>query len=77
MTVIFISLDQKIHYSIICKNTDIFSKIEKDLYDEYPEYGEEENYFLANGKRVIKHKSLVQNNINNSDIITLKKIFDE
>ena len=28
MTIIFISLDQKIHYSFICKNTDKFNKIE-------------------------------------------------
>ena len=24
------------YYSIICKNTDTFSKIEKLVYDEYP-----------------------------------------
>ena len=31
MTVIFYSTDQKIHYSLICKKTDIFSVIEKKL----------------------------------------------
>ena len=77
ISVIFTSIDQKIHYSIICKNTDIFSKIEKELYDEYPEYGEEENYFMANGKKIIKHKTLDYNKIHNSDIITLKKMCDD
>ena len=76
MTVIFTSFDQKIHYAIICKNTDLFSKIEKELYDEYPEYGEEENYFMVNGNKIIKHKTIKDNKIHNSDIITLKKIED-
>ena len=77
MTLIFTSFDQKIHYAIICKNTDLFSKIEKDLYDEYPEYGEEENYFMVNGNKIIKHKTIKDNKIHNSDIITLNKIQDE
>ena len=35
MTVIFTSVDQKVLYSVICKNTDLFSDIEKLLYKEY------------------------------------------
>ena len=35
ISVIFVSSDQKVHYSVICKNTDKFSKIENMLYDEY------------------------------------------
>ena len=38
ISVIFSSMDQKIHYSIPCRKTDSFSKIEQMLYKEYPEY---------------------------------------
>ena len=44
MTVIFVSTDQKIHYAIICKNTDKFSTLENKLYDEYPDFSENEVY---------------------------------
>ena len=76
MTLIIISGDQKVHYSIICKNTLKFTEIEHNLYEKYPEYLESENYFLAGGKKINKYKSLEENNIKNSDIITLYK-FDE
>ena len=74
LSVIFVSVDQKIHYSTICKNTDKFSKIENLLYDAYPEYIETENNFFVNGNKVNKYKSLENNKIKNSDIIMLKKI---
>ena len=71
MTVIFISDDQKVHYSFICKNTDKFKDLESRLYDVYPEYSESDNYFLANGRKIIRFKDLDYNQIKNSDIITL------
>ena len=76
MTIIFISSDQKIHYSFICKNTDKFNKIENLLYEKYPEYEESENYFTVNGNKIIKSKTIEQNKINNSDIIILNKFED-
>ena len=71
MTVIIMSGDQKIHYSIICKNTEKFTTIEHKLYEKYPEYLELENYFLINGNKVNKYKSLDENKIKNSDIISM------
>ena len=71
MTVIFISDDQKVHYSFICKNTDKFKDLESKLYEKYPEYSKTENYFLSNGRTIIKSKDLDFNKIKNSDIITL------
>ena len=73
ISVIFVSSDKKINYSIICKNTDKFSKIENMLYDAYPELIESENNFLINGKLINKYKSLDFNNIKNSDIIMVMK----
>ena len=74
LSVIFISADQKIHYPIICKNTDKFSTIENILYDAYPEYIESQNCFLVNGNLINKYKTLDFNKIKNGDIIMLKKI---
>jgi len=71
MTVIFASLDQKIHYSFISKNTEKFNNLESRLYDTYPEFSESENYFLCNGRKIARFKDLDYNNIKNSDIITL------
>ena len=67
----FASLEQDIDYSIIIKNTEIFSKIEIMLYNKYPKYTETENYFLVGGNRINRHKTLEKNNIKNNDIITL------
>jgi len=75
ISVIFISTDSSILHSIICKNTDQFTKIETQLYKEYPKYRYLENYFVVNGNKINKYISLKENNIKNSDIITLH-IFD-
>ena len=74
LSVIFVSSDQKVHYSVICKNTDKFNKIEGMLYDEYPEYMESNNFFLVNGKTINKFKSLEANEIKNNSIIMLKSM---
>ena len=73
MCVIFISVDQKVHLPIICKNTDIFTRLEKLVYEEYPEFGETDNYFMVHGQKINKYKSLEFNKIKNNDIITLKE----
>ena len=73
MNVIIISVDQKIHIPIICKNTDIFTRLENIIYENYPEYSESENFFMVNGSRINKYKSLEFNKIKNNDIITLKQ----
>ena len=72
MSIIFISIDQNIHHSIICKNTDIFSNIEKIFYDEYPEYKNTQSEFFVNGNKIDRLKNIDDNKIKNSDIITFK-----
>ena len=76
MTVIFVSNDQKMHYSVICKNTDKFNRLENVLYsvEEYKEYLEWENYFIVRGKKINKYLTLEQNGIMNNDIIMLNQI---
>ena len=71
MSIIFTSGDQNFHTSIICKNTDKFNKIEDLLYEKYPKYTETENYFIFNGNKINRNKTLEQNNIKDNAIIIL------
>jgi len=74
MTIMFISSNQRLYYSVICKNTDEFHKIEGGLYKKYPEYAEHENFFLVKGNKVNKFKTLEQNGIKDNDVIILMEI---
>ena len=74
ISVIFQSVNQEIHCSIICKNNDQFYKLEEQLYNEYPHYRNVENYFVVNGNKINRFQNLIENNIKNSDIITLNTI---
>ena len=76
MTIIIISGDQTVLYSIICKNTQKFTEIEHNLYQKYPEYLESENYFLTNGKKINKYRTLEENKIKNGDIILFDVLED-
>ena len=74
MSIIICSINQEIHTSFICKNTDLFVNIELKLYEKYPKYKESENYFIVNGIKINKYKSLEENNIKDSDIIILNPL---
>jgi len=71
--VTFISRDQKKTYGIPCSGDDIFAEIEEILYREYPEYRETNNMFLANGKEILRFKSINDNNIGTGRPIMLIK----
>ena len=71
ISVIFTSSDQKIHTSIICKNTEKFIKLEEKLFNDYPEYSESDIFFMVNGHKISKYKTLDENKIKNNDIIIL------
>jgi len=71
MSIIFISSDQNIISSFICKNTDIFKFLENKFYENYSEYKGLDNIFIINGRKINKNKSLDENKIKNNDIITI------
>ena len=71
ITIKFISIDRKINFNTIAKNTDNFAKLEAFLYEKYPKYKNTENYFLVNEKKLNKHKTLQENKIKDNDILTL------
>ena len=71
----FTSSDQTIqNFFRPCKDSDLFVKIEEKLYDEYPQYKDLETYFLVNGKKILRFKSMKENNIKNGQIIMLNII---
>ena len=65
MCVNFISSDQNIHYAATCLKTNTFAEVEEKLYKQYPEYRETNNYFISNGKKILKSKTIEENNIGN------------
>ena len=71
MTVNFISSDSKIHYAISCINNNTFAEIEEKLYQQFPEYRETNNEFLANGEQVLRFKTIKQNKIGNGLPVTM------
>ena len=75
MSIIISSEDENIQHSIICKNKDIFNKIEDIFYEKYAEYinTNETNIFKLNGKKIDKYKTLEENKIENHSIIILYK----
>ena len=76
ITIKFISIDQSINFETFAKKTDNIGKLEKSLYEKYPKYKDTENYFLVNGKKLNRHKTLEENKIKDNDILTLG-VFDE
>ena len=69
----FISQDYKINYAIPCSGNSIFAQIEELLYHEYPEYRETNNIFLANGKEILRFKTINENNVGTGRPIMLIK----
>ena len=71
ISIIFISSDQNIHYSMICKSTEIFIELEKRLFIKCPEYKETKNYYDANGHKIDINKTLEDNKIKENEIIII------
>ena len=76
MTIVFTSVNQKLNYSMICKNTDTINKLELELYKEYPKLGDAEYYFICNGAKVKKFKTLEELKIKSGDVIVLNEVED-
>ena len=73
MSINFVSMgNQDIsNYSLACKNTDLFVKLEQMLNNEFPNLKDKEPYFLVNGRRIKRFKTLDENGIKNNDIISI------
>ena len=71
MCVNFISQDQNVHFAVPCIKTNTFAEVEEKLYKQYPEYRETNNNFIANGKTVLRFKTIAENKIGNGLPVTL------
>ena len=59
------------HYCLNCKNTDLFVKLEEKLNNDYPQLKDKETYFIVNGNRIKRFKTLDENQIKSNDIVNL------
>ena len=59
------------NYSMVCKTTDLFVRLEERLYQDFPKYRNIETFFMVNTKRILRFKTLEENNIKGNDIISL------
>ena len=73
-----ISSDQTINdFKVIGKSSDKFTIIENKIFDLYPSFQDTNNYFLVNGKKINKYKTLKENKIKNNDTLFLYVDYDE
>ena len=59
-----------------CKPSDLISRLEEQLYNEYPKYKDYNTYLTVNGNIIKRFKSLDENGIKNGNSITVN-IYDE
>ena len=59
------------NYNQICKNTELFVRVEERLYNDFPQFKNSETYFEINGNRIKRFKTLDENNIKSNDVINL------
>ena len=71
MSIIFTSVDQKLNYSMICKNTDTINNLEGRLYKEYQKLAKANYYFICNATVLNKFEKLEELKIKSGDIIVL------
>ena len=70
----FISSDQCLNYSIVCKSTDKFNLVINRIFDIYPEYIEKKCFFMCNGNVINEYKDIQENKIKNGDTIIVNTL---
>ena len=74
MSIIISSKDEKLLYSLPCKNTNTINDIEEEFYKEFPEYSKTKNIFSYKGKIINKFETFQKNKIKNGDILILEQV---
>ena len=59
------------NYTMACKTSDLFVRLEERLYHDFPKYRNYETFFMVNARRIFRFKTLEENKIKNNDIISL------
>ena len=74
----FMSVNQQIqNYFKAYKDTETVARIEEELYNNYPEFKDKETYLMLNANKIMRFKTLKENNIKNGDIIQVHIYEDE
>ena len=60
-----------LNYSMACKNTELFVRLEERLYDDFPEYKKKETIFMVDNRRIFRFQTLDENKIKRNNIISL------
>ena len=59
------------NYSIPCKITDTFIKLEEKLLENFPKLKDYEIYFKIDDQRILRYKTLKENNIKQNSVISV------
>ena len=62
---------KNVKYSVECNDTDLFSNLEIKIYEHFSIFKYCETFFKIGSKRIIKSKTLIENNIKDKDEIKL------
>ena len=65
----FRSINQDFIYPITCNKKELISRLEEELYNEYPKYKEYNTYLTCNGVVLKRFKTIGENNIKKGDAI--------
>ena len=76
MTINFVSQGNQdiTNYSLACKNTDLFVRLEEILYQDYPKFKDYETFFEVRTKRIKRFKTIEENDIRSGDVISVFRI---
>lgn len=74
INIIFSSSDQKFKIPLSFDSNTKFYVVEDFIYGKFPDYKEDENYFLVNGTKINRFKTLKENNIKDGNNIILYAI---
>ena len=73
IAIAFTTDEKNFIFPVSCQITEKFVNVETKLYDEYPQYQDELNYFTVDGHKITKFKTLSENGIKYSNVIILHK----
>ena len=76
MTINFVSQGNQdiTNYSLACKNTELFVRLEEKLYQDYPKFKNYETFFEVRTKRIKRFKTIEENDIRSGDVISVFRI---
>ena len=59
------------NWSLACKNTNLFIRLEEILNNKFPLLKKHETYFMVNTRRIKRFQTLDENNIKDNDMINI------